>query len=190
VIHNVIRRNLAACARNAKTVKPSDLTPFVFYANYTLRVLEDQLESVDTIWFPVFAQYNEDFKKQISAHAPLRESVNELQAQLKSTSLESTVATQISDAFEQLRARVEAQFDLEESLVNQLGRQIPIDEICKLEKQQEARRMSQVKAYGHLWTAVYLLRGLDPKERAIFPPGIPKLVVSGMLTAGAFQFRK
>ncbi|KAJ9660035.1 hypothetical protein H2201_007076 [Coniosporium apollinis] len=190
VIHNVIRRNLAACARNAKTVKPSDLTPFVFYATYTLYVLEDQLESVDTIWFPKFAEYDERFKEQVAAHAPLRESVSALQAMLKSTTLQDNVGTQVSDAFEQLGQKVEAQFDTEENLVNELGRRVPINEIRPLEKQQEARRMSQAKTYGQLWTAVYLLRGLDPKERAIFPPGIPKLVVSGMLTAGALQFRK
>jgi hypothetical protein len=167
-----------------------NIEPFVYYANYTLHVLEDQLESVDSIWFPVFARYDERFKEHIAAHAPLRQQITELQKLLNSTSLEETLQTQVAAGFDQLYQQIVAQFDAEEDLVNKLGRQVPIDEIQNLEKQQEARRRADVKVYGHLWTAVYLLRSLDPKERAIFPPGIPKLVVSGMLTAGALQFRR
>jgi hypothetical protein len=41
---------------------------FGTYANYTIFVLEDQLDAVDTIWFLAFAKYDERFHEQIVAH--------------------------------------------------------------------------------------------------------------------------
>lgn len=105
-------------------------------------------------------------------------------------SLEQDLPTRISDGFAELRNEIDTQYDVEEDLSNNLGRRIPLEKIKAMEKQQEDRRKGDVKTYGHLWTAVYLLRSLNPKERAIFPPGIPKFVASGMLTAGAMQFRQ
>ncbi|KAF2195914.1 hypothetical protein K469DRAFT_546042 [Zopfia rhizophila CBS 207.26] len=188
-IHNVIRRNLASCAEHAKQVNKSNMAPFLTYANYTLHVLKDQLESVDTIWFPKFATYDQRFTAQIEAHRPIIKEIEELERLLEVEAFAESTDI-VSQSFGQLHKWVDSEFDTEEALTNQLGHLVPIGEIQELEKRQEERRLAQVKVYGHLWTAVYLLRGLGPKERAIFPPGIPKVVASGMLTAGALQFRK
>lgn len=104
--------------------------------------------------------------------------------------LEADLPSKISGSFSELHHEIDTQYDVEEDLSNRLGRRVPLDNIKAMEKQQEDRRKADVKTYGHLWTAVYLLRSLNPKERAIFPPGVPKFVASGMLTAGAMQFRK
>ncbi|KAH8585514.1 hypothetical protein B0O99DRAFT_530627 [Bisporella sp. PMI_857] len=188
-IHNVLRRSVASCAQHAKNVSSSNAVPFIFYSSYTLHVLKDQLESVDTVWFPKFSEYDERFNAQIKAHEPIYQMVAALEELLE---LEKLVekASLISEKFEELHKSIDVEFDAEEQFSNELGHRVPIDEIRVMEKKQEERRSAQVKIYGHLWSAVYLLRALAPKERAIFPPGIPKVVVSGMLTAGAFQFRK
>jgi hypothetical protein len=154
-----------------------------------LDVLKNQLDSVDTIWFLKFSEYDERFNAQIKAHEPIQKMAAELEDLLKPDELVEK-ASLISEKFEELYKRVDLEFDTEEQFSNELGHRVPIDEIQVMEKKQEERRSAQVKIYGHLWSAVYLLRALAPKERAIFPPGIPKLVVSGMLTAGALQFRK
>jgi hypothetical protein len=191
-IHNVIRRNLAACAEHAASVQPANIDAFATYAKYTLHVLRDQLDSVDEIWFPAFAEHDARFLEQKNAHEGLYQKITALEAQLATSppQLEQLLATEIATSFTDLHDLTTAQYDAEESLVNSLGRKVPIETIRSLEKKQEERRRADVKVYGHLWTAVYLLRGLEPKERAIFPPGIPKLIVGGMLTAGAMQFRR
>ncbi|PKX96553.1 xanthocillin biosynthesis cluster protein xanF [Aspergillus novofumigatus IBT 16806] len=193
-IHNVIRRNLQACAEHATTVQPANIDAFTTYAKYTLHVLRDQLTSIDEIWFPVFAEHDPRFLTQKDAHDALYQKLTVLEAQLATSPAElegnQPLSTEIAGAFAELHDLTDRQYDLEEDLVNQLGRKVPIETIRALEKKQEERRRADVKVYGHLWTAVYLLRGLEPKERAIFPPGIPKLIVGGMLTAGAMQFRR
>ncbi|EAW14842.1 xanthocillin biosynthesis cluster protein xanF [Aspergillus clavatus NRRL 1] len=191
-IHNVVRRNLTACAEHAKSVDAANIEPFVYYAKYTLHVVQDQLESVDHIWFPVFSEHDNRFTDQTTAHEPLYKRIAELESLLNGepASLEQSLRTEVADGFQQLHELVDKQYEVEEALVNELGSKIPIKTIRGLEKQQEQRRRQDVKVYGQLWTAVYLLRGLAPKERAIFPPGIPKLVLNGMLTAGALQFRR
>jgi hypothetical protein len=142
------------------------------------------------MWFPKFAVYDKAFTAQIDAHQQIiLPMVAELEGVLKSSNLVQNAAI-LSERFEKLDAKVNEEFDTEERLVNELGLRVPIGEIRDLEKKQEGRRQDQVKQHGHLWTAAYLLRGLAPKERAIFPPGIPKVVMSGMLTAGALQYRK
>lgn len=168
-----------------------NISPFITYAKYTLHVTGDQLESVEKIWFPVFSEYDSRFSAQTMAHAPLKEKISMLNEMLTTEdTVEPNLPTKISDSFTELRNEIQTQYEIEEELVNNLGRQVPLDKIKAMEKQQEERRKADVKEYGHLWTAVYLLRSLNPKERAIFPPGIPKFVASGMLTAGAMQFRK
>lgn len=157
-------------------------------------VLEDQLDATDTIWFPTFAKYNSRFGQQMAAHEALKPKIQELKLLLpskeKPVSLEQLPKEQISNGFRELHDLVNHEYDKEEEMSNSLGHRVPIEEIQKLEKQQGARRLAAVKIYGHLWCAVYLLRSLSPKERAIFPPGLPKVVASGMMTGGAFQFRK
>ncbi|RHZ57239.1 xanthocillin biosynthesis cluster protein xanF [Aspergillus thermomutatus] len=195
-IHNVIRRNLKACAEHATSVQPATADAFVTYAKYTLHVLRDQLDSVNQIWFPVFAEHDARFGEQKGAHDALYEKLTALEAHLPGAAepaqLEHILdlSTEIAGEFRELHEMTDKQYDVEEDLVNQLGRRVPIATIRGLEKKQEERRRRDVKAYGQLWTAVYLLRGLEPKERAIFPPGIPKLIMGGMLTAGAMQFRR
>ncbi|GFF39925.1 hypothetical protein IFM51744_04289 [Aspergillus udagawae] len=191
-IHNVIRRNLKACAEHAPSVQPASIDAFATYAKYTLHVLRDQLTSVDEIWFPVFAEYDPRFLAQKDAHDALYQKISALETHLATVSAEQDqlLATEIAAGFADLHNITDKQYDLEEELVNQLGRKVPMEKIRALEKKQEERRRADVKVYGHLWMAVYLLRGLEPKERAIFPPGIPKLIVGGMLTAGAMQFRR
>lgn len=187
----MVRRNLASCAEHAKTVTGPNVAPFIAYAKYTLHVTNDQLESVEKIWFPVFSEYDSRFSAQTIAHAPLKEKVSLLNEMLTTeNTVESNLPKKIADTFTELRNEIEIQYDIEEDLSNWLGRRVPLDRIKAMEKQQEERRKGDVKTYGHLWTAVYMLRSLNPKERAIFPPGIPKFVASGMLTAGAMQFRK
>lgn len=187
-IHNVIRRNLKACAEHASTVSEANIDAFATYAKYTLHVLRDQLDSVDEIWFPVFAEHDARFLDQKDAHDALYQKITALEAHLATAT--APQLEQIGAGFADLHESTDKQYDLEEDLVNALGRKVPIETIRSLEKKQEERRRADVKVYGHLWTAVYLLRGLEPKERAIFPPGIPKLIVGGMLTAGAMQFRR
>lgn len=192
-IHNVIRRSLKACAEHASTVQAANIDAFATYAKYTLHVLRDQLSSVDEIWFPAFAEHDSRFVAQKDAHDALYQRITVLEAHLAtSTAPEEMqlVSTETAAAFADLHNLTDKQYDVEEELVNTLGRTMPIETIRGLEKKQEERRRADVKVYGHLWTAVYLLRGLEPKERAIFPPGIPKLIVGGMLTAGAMQFRR
>ena len=140
----------------------------------------------------MFSEYDSRFKEQTAAHEPLREKVARLSVMLlaEDATLEQDLPTKIADGFAELRNEIDSQYDVEENLSNSLGSRIPLDKIKAMEKQQEERRKGDVKTYGHLWTSVYLLRSLNPKERAIFPQGIPKFVASGMLTAGAMQFRK
>jgi hypothetical protein len=139
----------------------------------------------------VFAEYDPRFLQQKDAHDALYQKIIALEAHLANAAEQNELlSTEIAAAFAELHELTDKQYDLEEDLVNQLGRKVPIETIRGLEKKQEERRKADVKVYGHLWTAVYLLRGLEPKERAIFPPGIPKLIVGGMLTAGAMQFRR
>lgn len=141
----------------------------------------------------MFAEYDPGFQAEIVAHEPLREQITALQDLLSvMTSAEKVEESlpKIAEGFAHLRSQISAQYDIEEDLVCSLGKKVPIDRIRGMEKLQEERRKSDVKTYGHLWTAVYLLRGLNPKERAIFSPGIPKFVAGGMLTAGAMQFRR
>ncbi|KAF7125157.1 hypothetical protein CNMCM5793_001266 [Aspergillus hiratsukae] len=189
-IHNVIRRNLAACAEHAASVQQANIDAFATYAKYTLHVLRDQLSSVDEIWFPAFAEHDPRFLEQKDAHEALYQKITALETHLATATATAPQLEQIAAAFTDLHESTNAQYDHEESLVKGLGRKVPIETIRGLEKKQEERRRADVKVYGHLWTAVYLLRGLEPRERAIFPPGIPKLIVGGMLTAGAMQFRR
>ncbi|KAI9767097.1 MAG: hypothetical protein M1840_005886 [Geoglossum simile] len=192
-IHNVIRRNLRACGLNAGSIDDTSLAAFLRYAKYTLIVLKDQLYSCDKIWFPTFAKYDGDFTKQIEAHKPIVAKIAEVVGILASSSsgsLDSFPATEISTAFERISSLIEPLFDEEERLSNQLGRSAPLDEIKEMGKKQEAHRRKMAKEQGQLWSTVYVLRGLSVREREIFPPGIPKLVLGGMLTAGALQYRK
>lgn len=154
-----------------------------------MNVLKDQLESVDTIWFPRFAEYNERFLAQMKAHEQIRNMVAEIEPLLEPESFLKN-ATSISEKFQALHERVNWEYDTEERLSNELGHCVPMGEIRALEKKQDQRRAAMVKIYGHLWSAVYLLRALSPKERAIFPPGIPNVVMGGMLTAGGIQFKR
>lgn len=188
-IHNIVRRNLASCAAHAKNVKKSNEAHFLTYAKYTLYVLEDQLQAVDLLWFPEFAKYDSRFSAQIKSHSVLFEQVSAVRELLEQDSF-SEKGEEVSVKFQSLSEAVNEQYDVEERLCNELGHKVPLDTIKELEKQQEDRRKAQVKTYGHLWTALYVLRGLSPKEREIFPPGIPKVVVSGMLTAGSLQYRR
>ena len=186
VIHNNIRRNLLACSQNAKTVPAPKLEAFRYYADYTLYVLEDQLEAVDTIWFPAFGKYNSRFNDQISAHAPIREKARQLKDLLKPTE-ETFPAEKVSTALETLHEQVNKEFDVEEQLANDLGHLVPMEEIKKLETQQEARRKAAEKTWGLPWTFAFLMKGLSPKERAIFPPGVPRLVKDAMLSTGTLR---
>jgi hypothetical protein len=188
-IHNVIRRNLVSCSNHAKKITKSNAAPYANYAQYTLYILKDHLEAVDTLWFPKFGAYDTRFQTQIAAHATLIDMANGLEELIGAENMLDH-AESISEKFGELSDASNKAFDDEELLSCELGHRVPLDQIQELEKKQEERRMEQVKTHGHLWPAVYLLRGLAPKERAIFPPGIPKMVMSGMLTAGALQFRK
>ncbi|ERF73281.1 hypothetical protein EPUS_03113 [Endocarpon pusillum Z07020] len=78
IIHNVVRRNLLACFENAQQVNASNIGAFGTYVNYTMFVLEDQLDATDTIWFPTFAKYNSRFGQQIAAHKALKPKIQEL----------------------------------------------------------------------------------------------------------------
>ncbi|MCJ1303792.1 hypothetical protein MMC08_006603 [Hypocenomyce scalaris] len=180
MIHNNIRRNLLACSRNAIAVPALKQEQFRYYADYTLHVLEDQLESVDTIWFPAFAKYDSRFDDQITAHASIKEKIGQLRDLLKPTE-EGFPAEQISRGFEGLHSQVNQEFDLEEQLSNDLGHVVPLAEIKKMEAQQESRRKADEKTWGLPWTFAFLMKGLSPKERAIFPPGVPRLVKDAML---------
>lgn len=186
MIHNNIRRNLLACSKHAKIVTTPKHELFRYYADYTLHVLEDQIESVDTIWFPALAKYDTRFNDQITAHVSIKEKVAQLKAHLKPTD-EPFPVEQISAAFDYLHAQVNAEFDLEEQLSNVLGRVVPLQEIKKMEAQQEARRKADEKIWGLPWTFAYLMKGLSPKERAIFPPGMPRLVKDAILGAGTLR---
>jgi hypothetical protein len=167
---------------------------FSTYANYTIFILEDQLGSSDEIWFPSFAKYDERFQQQIAAHAALKPRIEELKRLLpskdKPASSDQFPKEQVSSGFRELYDLVSHEYDKEEELANGLGHRVPITEIREWDKQQEARRLAAVKVHGHLWSAVYLLKSLNAKERAIFPPGLPKVVASGMMTGGGLQFRK
>ena len=186
MIHNNIRRNLLACSRNAIAVPALKQEQFRYYADYTLHVLEDQLESVDTIWFPAFAKYDSRFDDQITAHASIKEKIGQLRDLLKPTE-EGFPAEQISRGFEGLHSQVNQEFDLEEQLSNDLGHVVPLAEIKKMEAQQESRRKADEKTWGLPWTFAFLMKGLSPKERAIFPPGVPRLVKDAMLGTGTLR---
>jgi hypothetical protein len=174
---------------HAKNVKKSNEAPFLTYAKYTLYLLEDQLQAVDSLWFPEFDKYDTRFNAQIQRHSTLFEQISTIREHLEKKSVSENVE-EVSAKFQSLSEAVNEQYDVEEQLCKELGHKVSLNEIKELERQQEERRKVQVKTYGHLWTALYVLRGLSPKEREIFPPGIPKVVISGMLTAGSFQFRK
>jgi hypothetical protein len=194
MIHNVIRRNLLACSENATSVKSSNVDAFITYANYTLFVLEDQLQSADTVWFPAFAKHDDHFREQIAAHEPLYSKIDELKVLLsskgKTRNSESLPTEEIAKVFHELHGLTNHQYDVEEALVNTLGHRVPIEEMRELDKKQEARKEAVVKTHGNLWSGVYLLKSLNPKERAIFPPGLPKVIASGMMTGGGLQYRK
>ena len=186
MIHNNIRRNLLTCSQHAKSVTAPKYDLFRYYADYTLHVLEDQLDSVDTIWFPAFAKYESRFNDQITAHAPIKEKVVQLKELLKPTE-ESFPCGQIAAEFQTLHEQVNSEFDKEEQLSNDLGRVVPLDEIKKLDAQQEARRKADERVWGLPWTFAFLMKGLSPKERAIFPPGMPRLIKDAMLGTGTLR---
>ncbi len=186
MIHNNIRRNLLTCSQHAKSVTAPKYDPFRYYADYTIYVLEDQLESVDTIWFPIFAKYDSRFIDQINAHAPIKEKIGQLKELLKPTE-ESFPCGQIAAEFQTLHELVNSEFDKEEQLSNDLGRVVPLEEIKKLDAQQEARRKADEKIWGLPWTFAFLMKGLSPKERAIFPPGMPRLIKDAMLGTGTLR---
>ena len=141
---------------------------------------------MDTIWFPAFGKYNSRFNDQISAHAPIKEKAGQLKELLK-PSKEAFPAEQVSTAFETLYEQVNKEFDVEEQLSNDLGHLVALEEIKKLETQQEARRKAVEKTWGLPWTFAFLMKGLSPKERAIFPPGLPRLVKDAMLSTGTLR---
>lgn len=193
IIHNVVRRNLQSCYTNATSVSRSTAAPFLTYARYTIFVTEDQLDSVDTIWFPTFGKYDDRFNAQIQAHEALRSSIASVKKAVDAAEGEpdqESLWQAVSDAFRDLHQQTESTYDKEEALSNGLGHQIPMDVIKELEKQQEQRRRASVKTYGHLWCASYLLKSMNPQERAIFPPGLPKLVANGMMSGGAMHYRR
>lgn len=195
VIHNVIRRNLTTCAEHMRNLSVAEIEPYITYAKYTLHVALDQMISSDELWFPMFAEHDSRFTPYILAHEQPRAQtvgLRELLSSLDPSSgtIDDSVRVKIADGFTELFDILNKQFDEEEVLVNELGRQVQLEKIHAMQKKQEERRKADVKTYGHLWTAVYLLRSLEPKERAIFPPGVPKFIVSGMMTAGGMQFRR
>ena len=96
----------------------------------------------------------------------------------------------VSDAFRDLHGDINPIYDKEEAMSNELGHRVPIEVVRELEKKQEQRRKASVKTYGHLWCATYLLKSMKPQERAIFPPGLPKLVANGMMSGGAMHYRR
>lgn len=186
MIHNNIRRNLWTCSQHAKSVTAPKYDLFRYYADYTLHVLEDQIESVDTLWFPAFAKYDSRFSDQIAAHASIKQKIGQLKELLKPTE-ESFPCGQIAAEFESLHEHVNSEFDKEEQLSNDLGRVVPLAETKKLDTQQEARRKADEKKWGLPWTFAFLMKGLSPKERAIFPPGMPRLIKDAMLGTGTLR---
>lgn len=132
-------------------MQPANIDAFVTYAKYTLHVLRDQLTSVDEIWFPVFAEHDPRFLAQKDAHDALYQRITAVDAQLATPPAElgqnELLSTEIAAAFAELHELTDKQFDLEEDLVNQLGRKVPMDTIRGLEKKQEERRRADVKVY-------------------------------------------
>ncbi|PKY03803.1 hypothetical protein P168DRAFT_327842 [Aspergillus campestris IBT 28561] len=195
VIHNVIRRNLTTCAEHMRNLSVAEIEPYITYAKYTLHVTLDQIISSDELWFPMFADHDNRFTPYIVAHEQPRAQIVGLRELLSSLdpssgSIDDSIRAQVTDGFTDLYNILNKQFDEEETLVNGLGRQVPLEKIQALQKKQEERRKADVKTYGHLWTAVYLLRSLELKEREIFPPGVPKFIASAMLTAGGMQYKR
>lgn len=191
MIHNVVLRNLESCAKGATTAMDlKSAAAFLTYANYTLHFTQDQLESVDKIWFPAFARHDPDFNDQTQKHQPIYVEIDSLRGQLNKASKNGADWHDVAAGFEQLRDKLEPLYLEEEQLSNKLGHRVPLEEIRGLEAQQEKRRVGGTKSHGQLWSVVYLLRSLKPAEREIFPPGLPKIVASGMLTGGAFQYGK
>ncbi|PLN85913.1 hypothetical protein BDW42DRAFT_159651 [Aspergillus taichungensis] len=195
IIHNVIRRNLTTCAEHMRNLSVAEIEPYITYAKYTLHVTLDQIISSDELWFPMFAEHDNRFAPYIVAHEQPRAQIVGLRELLSSLDpisgfIDDSVRAQIADKFTELYSILNKQFDEEEVLVNELGRQVPLEKIQAMQKRQEERRKADVKTYGHLWTAVYLLRSLVPKERAIFPPGVPKFIANAMMTAGGMQFKR
>lgn len=190
MIHNLILRNLHSLATHAPSVTASNIDAFTRYADYTLWVLIDHFEAADTIWCSAFKDYSSDFGSFPAAHASLIEQATALKARLHPAGDTKPDLPLIARQFTDLHAALDTQYTAEEAASNALGHRVPIERIRELEKLQNERRVRATKIHGHLWSAVYLLRGLNANERAIFPPGLPKAVASGMLMGGAWQFRK
>ncbi|KAB8542083.1 hypothetical protein FH972_025546 [Carpinus fangiana] len=199
VIHNVIRRNLASCSSGALTVSSTsssaglDKDPFLTYASYTIFTVTDHFDALDTIWFPAFTGYDKRFQSQIDQHdSVVRPELVALQTAVERARAAPATDKQawqaVSDHFARLLALIEPIFDLEEQLSNGLGHRVPISEIRSLEKQQESRRQDAVKVYGNLWSACFLLRSMTKGEKEVFPPGLPRVVANGMMTAGAVKY--
>lgn len=148
---------------------------------------------MDDIWSPAFAKYDTRFNDQTQVHEGLRNKTVSMKKALDAAEGEPDqefLWHAVSDAFRDLHGEINPIYDKEEAMSNELGHRVPIEAVRELEKKQEQRRKASVKKYGHLWCATYLLRSMKPQERAIFPPGLPKLVASGMMSGGAMHYRR
>ena len=153
----------------------------------------DQLQSVNEIWYPTFAKYDTRFNNQIEIHEGCRSQIAVAKKALDAAEAEPSEKTlwqAVSDVFRDLHEQMDQTYDAEEAMSNELGHKVPIEVIKELEKQQEERRKASIKTYGHLWCGTYLLKSMKPHERAIFPPGMPKLVVNGLMSGGSMAFRR
>lgn len=193
IIHNVIRRNLESCAINAPSVDKSSAAPFLTYARHTLFVTDDQLASVDSIWHPAFTKYDPRFNDQTPVHEGLRSKIERVKKALDAAEEEpdqKALWHAVSDVFRDLHADIDSVYDQEEAMSNELGHKMPIEVVREIAKKQEERRRASVRKYGHLWCAAYLLKSMKPHERAIFPPGLPKMMANGMMRGGGMHYRR
>ncbi|KAL5355677.1 hypothetical protein BJX96DRAFT_66456 [Aspergillus floccosus] len=191
IIHNVLRRNLASCARHAKSLATANFEPFLAYTRYTLQLLEEHLRCAEDIALPVYTEWDPRFSALIDGHKQLRKELAPLKTLLATPSWKlPAVLPQIADSLAILQEKLYPQFDTVEDLVDQTARQIPLETIKAMDDKLEERRRQDSRKQGTVWVAFYLTRGLSPEERELGALRTPKHKLEGMLTAGELQFRR
>lgn len=196
----VITRSLQSCVNKASTVKPSTRPYFTRYASYALELLESRLDATEKSWFPVLSKYDGDFGERAKAHYPqLREATRRaretlLPQQQGDSKTTAAVAGGEEDRVPKVLAALWGELEPvlrgEQALLGKVGASVSAEDRSALEEEDKRRRLALMKKDGHLWCAAYTMRSLTPKERESFPPGVPGLAKSAMLTAGNWQFSR
>lgn len=194
VAHRCLERNLFSCSQKSSLVKQNTLEAYCQYALYTLDALEEQLASVDMIWYPAFTSYEPHFYHQIRVHDRLRALAEEARKLLsddpRKTNIDDVKLDEVASIMLNLYDDVTAQYDIEEAMLDKMGHQVPLKALEHLVAEQKQRKVNFVAKHGQFWCATYLARTLHPDELQVVPPDLPRVLASVMMSAASLQYSK